>query len=244
MEKKVALITGASRGIGAATARVFARAGWRVGIHYNNSEAAALALCAELGRENAVPLQADVADPAQVEAMFKTLEGSFGPPEALICSAGLSLQKLVTDTTDADYRRLLSVNLDGVFFCCRRAIPHMVREKKGSIVTISSMWGLTGACMESVYAASKAAVQAFSQSLASELGPSGIRVNCIAPGVIDTDMNACHSPETLAALAEETPLGRLGKAEEIGELALFLASEQASFVTGQVIAADGGFLLH
>ena len=243
MDGKTVLVTGASGGIGAATARIFAGAGYQVGIHYNNREATALALCRELG-EHALPLRADVADADQVEAMFQKLEAHFGPPEVLVCCAGLALQKLATDTTDADYRRIFSVNMDGVFYCCRRAIPYMVREKRGSIVTISSMWGLSGASMESVYAASKGAVQAFTKSLASELGPSGVRVNCIAPGLIDTDMNRDHSPETLAALQEETPLGRMGTPEEIGRLAYFLSSPQAAFVTGQILCADGGFLLH
>lgn len=243
MEERIVLVTGASQGIGAAAARIFARAGYRVGIHYNKSEAEARALCAALG-PCALPLQADVADPEQVDAMFSQLEQSFGPPDTLVCCAGLSLQKLVTDVTDAELRRIFAVNFDGTFFCCRRALPHMIREKRGSIVTLSSIWGLSGASMESVYAASKGAVQAFTKSLASELGPSGIRVNCIAPGVIDTRMNAAHSPETLADLAEDTPLGRLGTPEEIGNLAFFLSAPESAFVTGQVLCADGGFLLH
>lgn len=243
MENKIVLITGASRGIGAATARVFAQAGYQVGIHYNKSRDAALALAAALG-PCALPLQADVAEPAQVEAMFQKLEDHFGPPETLVCAAGIALDRLVTETSDADFRRLFAVNVEGVFSCCRRALPHMIREKRGCIVTISSMWGLTGASMESVYAATKGAVQAFTKSLASELGPSGIRANCIAPGVIDTEMNAAYGPQALAQLAEDTPLGRLGRPEEIGQLACFLASPAASFITGQVICADGGYLLH
>lgn len=241
MGNRVALISGASRGIGAELAREFVRAGYRVGVNYNASEPAALALCAELG-EAALPLRADVSDPAQVEAMFETLENRFGPPETLVCNAGTALQKLVTDTTDGDWSRVFAVNAGGVFHCCRRAAGHMIREKRGCIINISSIWGLSGASMESAYAASKAAVQAFSMSLAQELGPSGIRVNCIAPGVIDTQMNACHRAETLSELAASTPLGRLGRPADIAKLAVFLASEDASFITGQVICADGGFL--
>lgn len=241
-----ALITGASRGIGAAAARLFAQEGWNVAVHYNASRAAAEQLAAELAGlgVKAVPIQADVADPEQAERLVRETEGALGPLDAVVCNAGVALpQQLLTDTTADQWRRLMSVDLDGMFYTLRAAIPGLVRQKRGAIVTVSSMWGITGGSCETPYSAAKAGVIGLTRALAKELGPSGIRVNCVAPGVIDTAMNGHLTPKDLAALGEETPLCRIGQPVEVAQAIYFLASERASFITGQVLRVDGGMVI-
>jgi 3-oxoacyl-[acyl-carrier protein] reductase len=233
MNKK-ALVTGSSRGIGAAIARRLSADGWEVIIHYNKSEAQAQALAAELWAKT---VQADVTDPAQVEAMFQAV----GPIDLLVCNAGIAQYGLLTDTEEETWRQVLGTNTDGAYRCCRLAIPAMVHNKAGNIILISSVWGVYGASCEVAYSASKAAVIGLTKGLAKELGPSGIRVNCVAPGVIETDMLAQFDFADRQALREETPLGRLGKPEDVAELVAFLASDKASFITGQIIGCDGGF---
>ena len=233
---KTALITGASRGIGAACARALAEDGCRVIINYLSSEAAAFRLADETG---GTAIRADVSDLKQVEELF----AKAGDLDILVCNAGIALGKLFTDTTDADWQALLSVNLLGLVNCCRAALPSMIRRKAGSIVSVSSVWGIAGASCESAYSATKAAVIGLTKSLAKELGPSGIRVNCVAPGVIDTDMNRDLTPDCLAQLREETPLGAIGTPEQVASLVRYLASPAASFITGQVISPNGGFLI-
>lgn len=240
------LITGASRGIGTAAARLFAQEGWSVAVHYNASRAAAEQLAAELAGlgVKAVPIQADVADPEQAERLVRETEGALGPLDAVVCNAGVALpQQLLTDTTADQWRRLMSVDLDGMFYTLRAAIPGLVRQKRGAIVTVSSMWGITGGSCETPYSAAKAGVIGLTRALAKELGPSGIRVNCVAPGVIDTAMNGHLTPEDLAALGEETPLCRIGQPVEVAQAIYFLASERASFITGQVLRVDGGMVI-
>lgn len=231
---RTALITGASRGIGAACARALADQGDHVIINYFNTEHAALKLAEELG---GTAVKADVSDSGQVKQMFKT----FDKLDVLVCNAGISLLKLLTDTTEDEWRALMDVNLGGVINCCQAAIPKMVREQYGRIILISSVWGITGASCEAVYAASKAALVGLTKSLAKELGPSGITVNCVAPGLIDTDMNAALDPAVKEELISSTPLGFLGKPEDVSELVRFLTSDAARFITGQVIGVDGGF---
>ncbi len=231
---KNALVTGSSRGIGAATVRRLAAGGWDVCVHYDRSKAAALALAETLG----VPaIKADVRDPEQVKALF----AAAGPVDLLVCNAGVAQYGLFTDTDEDAWRQILAVNTDGVYRCCREAIPHMVRQKAGNIVIVSSVWGVYGASCEAAYSASKAALIGLTKALAKELGPSGIRVNCVCPGVIDTDMLAQFDAADRSRLADETPLGRIGTPEDVAALIAFLASEDASFITGQIIGCDGGF---
>ena len=240
------LITGGSRGIGAAAARVFAREGWDVGVYYTASGEAARGAIRELTAlgVRAVPIQADVSRSEEAEGLVREAEAALGPLDALVCSAGIALpQQLLTDTTDSQWRRLMGTDLDGVFYTVRAAVPGMVRRKRGAIVTVSSMWGVTGGSCEVPYSAAKAGVIGLTRALAKELGPSQIRVNCVAPGVIDTDMNRHLPPDILAQLGEEAPLCRVGQGPEVAEVIQFLASERASFLTGQVVCVDGGMVI-
>jgi len=233
---KTALITGASRGIGRACARILAADGYRVIINYNSSSEAAEKLAEEIG---GAAVKADVSDMTQVQEMFSIA----GNVDVLVCSAGIARQQLFTDISPDDWRKMFAINVDGVYNCCKCALPYMIHEKKGKIITMSSMWGITGASCESAYSASKAAIIGLTKALAKELGPSGIQVNCVAPGVIDTEMNANLTPETMEDLKEETPLGVIGKPEDVANVVSFLASEKADFITGQVISPNGGILI-
>lgn len=240
------LITGASRGIGAAAARHMAARGWAVAVHYNHSEEKAQALVEELRTTGAqaVAVGGDVSDPEQADALVAQAEGELGQLDALVCSAGIALpQQLLTDTTTDQWRQVMGVDLDGVFYVVKAAVPGMVRRKSGSIVTISSMWGVTGGSCEAPYSAAKAGIIGLTQALAKELGPSGIRVNCVAPGVIATEMNGHLTQEDMAALEDETPLGRIGQPEEVAQAIHFLAGEESSFITGQVLRVDGGMVI-
>ena len=242
---KVALVTGASRGIGRATAAALARQGYRVAIGYHHNEASALQLAAELGAEGfqAIAAGADLADSGQVAEMFRQVEAALGPVEILVNNAGIAQQKLFTQLTDQDWDRLFAVDVRGVFLCCRAALPEMIRRKWGRIVNISSIWGLTGASCEVHYSAAKAAVIGLTKALAKEVGPSGITVNCVAPGVVATEMNAALDAQAMDALREETPLGIIGEPRHIADSVAFLVSPQADFITGQVLSPNGGFVI-
>ena len=240
MAQRVVLITGGSRGIGAAAARRFAAGGDKVVLNYCRSRERAEALAAELG---GWAVQADVSDPGQVRHMVDKVLDKFCQLDILVCNAGIAQQKLFGDLTDADWRRMFAVNVDGMFYVIRAALPHFIHRKAGRILTVSSMWGQVGGSCEVAYSAAKSAVIGMTKALAKELGPSGITVNCVSPGVIDTEMNANLSPEDLAALAEETPLGCVGRPEDVAEALWYLASPGAKFVTGQVLAPNGGLVI-
>lgn len=242
---RTVLITGASRGIGAACARRFAAAGDRVVVNYRHSEAEALALVQEIETAGgaAMAVRADVGDPEQVRRMVDNVLEKFCQLDILICNAGIARQQLFTDITDEDWRDLFRTNVDGTFYCCRAVLPHFIHRKAGRIVTLSSMWGITGGSCEVAYSATKAAVIGLTRALAKEVGPSGITVNCVAPGVIDTEMNGNLTPADLEALREETPLERIGTPEDVAESVFFLASEGARFMTGQVLSPNGGILI-
>ncbi len=242
---KTVLITGASGGIGSACVRLFAAEGYKVAIHYNTDKAAADKLKDELhgiGCE-AVSVWADLRDEAAVNGMFTEIEAQLGEVDVLVNNAGVSQQKLFTDTTLADYDYVFGVNTLGTVNCCRAALPSMIRRKSGRIINISSMWGISGASCEVLYSASKAAVIGFTKALAKEVGPSGITVNCIAPGVINTKMNKNLTEEDMAVLSDETPLCRIGEPEEVAQAVAFLAAEKSSFITGQILGVDGGFIV-
>ena len=245
MPQPTVLITGASRGIGAATARLLAARGYAVAINYCRSGPAAFALAEELSREGytALPVRADVSDGVQCREMVDTVLEKFCQLDILVCNAGISRFGLLSDLTEEEWRNIFAVNVDGVFHCCRAAIPHFVHRKAGKIVTVASTWGEVGASCEAAYSASKAAVIGLTKALAKELGPSGITVNCVSPGVINTQMNARLDRGTLDALAEETPLGRLGTAEDAARAIAFLCSPEADFITGQVLGVSGGFVI-
>ena len=242
---KSVLITGASRGIGAACARAFARAGYRVAVHYHSSEAQAFALVEELRGAgcDAFALCADVSDSAAVNAMIAAAEERFGSLDVLVNSAGVALVGLLTDASDEDWRRVIDTDLGGVFYTCRAALPAMIRAHSGCIINIASMWGEVGASCEAVYSAAKAGVIGLTKALAKEVGLSGVRVNAVSPGVIMTDMMAGFSDSDLAALRDEIPLNALGAPEDVAAAALYLASDEARYITGQVLSVNGGMVI-
>ena len=237
----IVLITGASRGIGAACAALFAQHGWRVVIHYHKKEEAARAQAQKCGA--ALVVQADISQSAEVERAFSQIEAQLGTIDVLVNNAGIAAQGLLTDVTDADWNTMIGTNLSGAFYCCRRALPAMIAKKRGKIINISSIWGMVGASCEVAYSAAKAGLIGMTRALAKEVAPSCIQVNCVAPGVVDTDMMTDFSMEDRRALAEETPLGRLGTPEDIARAVWFLASPDADFMTGQVLSPNGGFVI-
>lgn len=238
--KKAAIITGASRGIGKAAAYALAKNGYTPVINYVKNNKAAEKIAEQTG---GTAYCADVSDREAVKKMTEYAYNKYGGIDVLVNNAGISVSGLFTDITPEQEQRIIDVDIKGVFNCTRYVIPYMVSEKKGRIINISSMWGEVGASCEVHYSAAKAAVIGFTKALAKELGPSGITVNCIAPGVIMTDMNACYSSKELDTLKEETPLQRLGTAEDIAEAVSFLASDNASFITGQILGVNGGFVI-
>lgn len=242
--KKVALVTGSSRGIGRAVAAQLAREGYAVCINYYERRDMAEELVAQLRSEGCevIAVQADVSDRTAVNRMVETCEQELGQITLLVNNAGLAGFNLFQDVTEEEWDRFFDVNLKG----CRNTIwavmPKMIRDKCGCIVNMSSIWGLHGASCEVTYCCTKHAIIGLTRALAMELAPSGIRVNCVAPGVIDTDMSKILGEETLRNLAQQTPLGRIGTPEDIAHAVSFFASDKASFITGQVLTADGGFM--
>lgn len=241
-EKRTVLISGSSRGIGYATAVTFARKGYAVGVQYHNSEKQATELVSLL-RENgcdAAAFGGDVSVEADALRIAAEVEQTLGRVTTLVNNAGVALIKPFFDTTEADWRRVLGVSLDGAYHLTRAVLPQMPRG--GSIINLSSVWGMTGASCEVAYSAAKAGVIGLTRALAKELGPAGIRVNAVAPGVIDTDMNRSLTADELEKLRQATPLQRIGTPQEVADVICFLASSDAAFVTGQVIGVDGGFV--
>lgn len=237
---KTVLITGGSRGIGEAMVELFSERGYSVAFTYKNSDALARELSAKTG---ALAIKADSALEEDVLKAVDTVHEKLGMIEILINNAAVSSFSLFSDIAVSDWRSMFSVNVDGAFLYTKAALSDMIKNHKGRIINISSMWGVTGSSCEVCYSATKAALIGMTKALAKEVGPSGITVNCIAPGVIDTDMNSMLSKEDLEALVDETPLMRIGSAREVAEAALFLSGDGASFITGQVLGVNGGFVI-
>ena len=244
--KKVAFITGASRGIGAATALYFAKYGYDVALNYLNSKEQAEKLASQIKSlgQNAIALCGDVSDKSQVKKMIDECTKTLGTITVLVNNAGIAQQKVFSDIHEKDFKRMFSVNVDGVYNTIHEVLPQMIHEKHGSIVNVSSMWGVTGASCEVHYSAAKSAVIGLTKALAQELAPSNIRVNCVAPGLIDTDMNKNLTQEELDSVIEEIPLGKIGKAEDVAKAIYFLADDEMSpFTTGAVLNVNGGMVV-
>ncbi len=237
---KNVLITGGSRGIGRACVEKFSREGYTVSFIYNNSNSAAAELSALTG---AFAIKADISNPTEAKAAVEQAISAMGSIDILVNNAGISLIKLFTDTTNEDYYNIMNTNLGGTFFVTREAVKPMISRHCGRIVNIGSMWGKVGASCEVAYSASKSAIEGFTKSLAKELGPSGVTVNCIEPGVINTEMNSELDKSTLAELENETPVGKIGDAKELAEFVFLIATEKSGFLTGQIIGFDGGFAI-
>lgn len=237
---KNVLIVGGSRGIGRACVEKFAREGFVVSFIYNNSDAQADELSAKTG---SYAIKEDISDPSKARAAVAKAIDEMGSIDILVNNAGISLIKLFTDTTDEDYYNIMNTNIGGTFFVTREVAKNMISNHFGRIVNIGSMWGKVGASCEVAYSASKAAVEGFTKALAKELGLSGITVNCIEPGVINTEMNAALDENTLKELCDETPIGRIGDACELAEFIFTIATEKSGFLTGQIIGFDGGFAI-
>ena len=241
---KVAIITGSSNGIGRQIALEFAKDNYNIIINYNKSKTQAFNLAEQikkLGR-NCITVQADVSKLCEAQNLIDKSLNAFGKIDILVNNAGISLQKIFQDVSEDEWKNLFAVNLGSVFNCCSCVLKDMLLRKKGKIINISSIWGMVGASMEVHYSASKAAIIGLTKALAKELGPSGINVNCIAPGVIDTNMNSFDN-EIISELKNNTPLGRIGTTLDIAKTALFLASDDSDFITGQVISPNGGFVI-
>lgn len=244
MNTRTVLITGSSRGIGAATAEKFASLGYSVVINYHKSKEQADALSEKLskayGEHKILAVCADISDSKAVDTMLEEINARFGGVDILINNAGISHISMLCDTSEEEWDNIFAVNTKSAFLTSKKALPYMVSNKWGRIINISSMWGISGASCEVAYSASKSALTGFTKALAKELAPSGITVNCIAPGLIDTDMNKNVEKDALDAFINEIPVMRAGMPDEIAHVAAFLADEKSSYITGQIISVDGG----
>lgn len=244
-KEQVAVVTGASRGIGAATAVSLGDAGYTVAVLYKSNQAGAEKTVEKIQKNGgqARAYQLDVTDSTAVTALTAQITAELGDVSVLVNNAGVSEQKLFTDITDADWSNMLSVHLNGAFYLSRAVLPAMLHEKYGRIINIASMWGETGGSCEVHYSAAKAGLIGLTKALAKELAPSGITVNAVSPGAVETDMMKMLGREVCESVAEETPVGRLGQPEEIADAVCFLASEKAAYITGQVLSVNGGIVI-
>ncbi len=245
MKAKTVIVTGGAVGIGSAVVERTAAEGYNVLFTYRTSGERAVALCERLS-QNCTDVRAvycDVTSALDCEAVVRECERVFGTPDALVNNAGIASQKLFTDITDSDWDAMLAADLSGAFRMTRAALPAMIRKKSGAIVNIASMWGQTGASCEVHYSAAKAGVIGMTRALAKEVAPSGIRVNCVSPGCVDTAMMSGFSKADIDVLCDEIPLGRIGRPEEIASAVSFLLSDDASYITGQVLGVNGGMVI-
>lgn len=245
MKNKTVLITGASMGIGKATAITLARCGMNVILNYCNHQKEAEETANQINKNGlqAVAIQADVSNNIQVINMVNQAYEIFGSIDALVNNAGIAQQKLFTDISEKEWDEMFAINVKGAYNCCQAVLPNMIHNKSGKIINMSSIWGLVGASCEVHYSATKAAIIGFTKALAKEVGPSGIQVNCVAPGVIKTKMLADFSDEDLKNLSNETPLCKLGTPQDVANVIKFLISDESDFITGQVISPNGGFVI-
>lgn len=237
---KNVLVIGGSRGIGAETVRQFAQAGDRVVFTFHRSELEADAVRQQTG---ATPVRCDIKHSDSVKIAVDKAVSVLGHIDVLVCNAAVADYSLITDIDESRWEEIIDTNLNGVFYCIKQVLPSMISRKSGCIITLGSMWGQVGASCEVAYSAAKAGVIGLTKALAKEVGPSGIRVNCVSPGMIDTDMNSSVDPEAVAAIEDETPLCRTGQPAEVASVIRYLASDDAGFVTGQVVAVNGGLIV-
>lgn len=243
---KTALVTGASGAIGSAVCTELAKRGYNIVINYNKNKESALLLQNKLQQEycvNTLLCKADVSDRYQVDSMISECEKKFGGVDILVNNAGISQIKLFTDVTPDEWHNMINTNLFGAFNVTQAVLPYMIRNHSGVVVNISSMWGQTGASCEVSYSTAKAGLIGFTKALAKELAPSNITVNCVAPGVIRTQMLNEVDADIIEALKEETPVGRLGEPQDIANAVAFLTDEKSSFITGQILGVNGGFVI-
>jgi len=240
---KTAIITGGSGDIGAACCRKLAECGYNIVFGYLSNKKSADALCNEIGVEKCIAVKADISVPEQAALIVSEAERRFGGVDVLVNNAAISHNGLFQDVMPEELEKITDINIKGAFFVTQEAVKLMLKNHSGSIINISSMWGETGASTEVAYSMTKAATIGFTKALAKELGPSGIRVNCITPGLIDTKMNSCYSQEDLEVVIEETPLCRIGKTEDVASAVKFLAGDESSFITGQILGVNGGYVI-
>lgn len=242
---KTAVVTGASGGIGSKISVCLAEKGYNVVLCYNSSEKSALETVSEIEKNgyNAIAVKCNVKNKNETDSLMKTVFEKFGSVDVLVNNAGVALQKLFVDVNENEYDEIFDTNVKGTINCSQSALKYMINQKSGSIVNISSMWGISGASCEVHYSASKAAIIGLTKALAKEMGLSGIRVNCVAPGMIDTKMNASFSQDVFDQIKEETPLNKIGRPEDVAKAVLYFAGDDSSFVTGQVLCVDGGYVL-
>lgn len=240
------IISGGTRGIGAAISRKYLEKGYKVSCLYSSNESAkdAFLSSCDSNSENVLAYKCDVSSPVEVKKTVEEAISRFGDIDVFVSNAGISYVGLADTFTFDDYHKIMDTNFGGFFNLTHEIIPNMLRNKNGSIIAISSMWGQVGASCEALYSATKGAIDSYVKSLAKELGPSGIRVNAVSPGVVKTDMLNCYSEEDLKSLADETPLERIGSPEDIARMVYFLSSDEGSFITGQIIGVNGGFLIN
>ncbi len=238
---KTVLVTGGSRGIGKAIVEKFAKEGYNVILNYSRSEAAALEIASKY--DNVKAFKADISNKKEVNAMIEYAENTFKQIDILVNNAGISSTGLLQDLSEEELNRIFAVNVNGTFFCTQAVLPQMIERHEGKIINISSVWGITGASTEVAYSASKAAIIGFTKALAKEVGPSNIHVNCIAPGIIMTDMVSDYTMEEFNEIRSNIPLDRIGSTADIANLTYFLASDVSDYITGQIISPNGGWVI-